>query len=625
MNDITKELQKLKALINQKQTTAIFSNRSNESSRLALGDAELDINDMTKKFVFTRAGVKNPLSIDPKTKSIENIDYINGTSVEELTNNVQSIIELRELVSTYDGRITDLEDDCTDLNNRVVTCENINNEQESRISECELQNTTFETNIQNINSDISSIKSTNIEQNARIINLERAVGHDDLVVKNTARFGEQPETLLFNFLDHDFWYIEPRWSFGDHTRLSMLIKRLFEITTDHIIYISFDVDFNGQICTWTASYDFSEHDEMPYSVDIHCSTNTIYPTEIRFTHGAGQLTSRYEIDVFNIPKYSGTYPVVMKELRVCTQKEKKYNVEISKEGNIMVGGNLTVNGNIQGRLSQLVSGTAAKLFTADNILRWWNEELNTNDTMYFQIGKNHEINGGSFWLEYTNPGYMLFKFYPGNTLMVMHNDTQTTTVHGNLCATRCTITQDATIHGNFTTNNEITCGTLKILAAEKSFTIYYSSRTNKLYLRDDSTNALKDLWGSSQTITHITNVIGDIELGTFCEANGTIYDGYDKISNTDCICVVKQATLLNKKIVGIVINKDEFASHGDVLVKIEPGITAEIGDILCPNGRGYGRVATEDELIFMMMYAIPRPKITCLDTGIDGYVACFIV
>ena len=55
MTDVQKEIQKLKALINQKQTTAIFSNKSNESTKLALSDTELYINDMTRKFSFTRA------------------------------------------------------------------------------------------------------------------------------------------------------------------------------------------------------------------------------------------------------------------------------------------------------------------------------------------------------------------------------------------------------------------------------------------------------------------------------------------------------------------------------------------------------------------------------------------
>ena len=189
----------------------------------------------------------------------------------------------------------------------------------------------------------------------------------------------------------------------------------------------------------------------------------------------------------------------------------------------------------------------------------------------------------------------------------MNNDSQTTTIHGKL-----------EIKGS-TSASSVNASSITIGQVQ----LYWQSSKNVVIVYNAATNTFSSIGGGSQTITHVSNVVG--ELGTFCETTGTIYDGYDKISNTDCICAVKQATLLNKKIVGIITNEDEFASHGDVLVKIAPGTVAEIGDILCPDENGYGRVATEDELIFMMMYAIPRPKITCLDTGIDGYVACFIV
>ena len=123
MTDINKELQKLKALVNQKQTTAIFSNKSNESTKVALGDAELYINDMTRKFSFTRAGVKNPVMVDAKTKSIENVEYINGTKVDDITGSAQSINHLRERVDNHEVRINE--------------CENKNIEQDERISQLE--------------------------------------------------------------------------------------------------------------------------------------------------------------------------------------------------------------------------------------------------------------------------------------------------------------------------------------------------------------------------------------------------------------------------------------------------------------------------------------------------------
>ena len=131
------------------------------------------------------------------------------------------------------------------------------------------------------------------------------------------------------------------------------------------------------------------------------------------------------------------------------------------------------------------------------------------------------------------------------------------------------------------------------------------------------------LFNGSQTITHVTNAAG--EIGTFCESNGEIYDGYEKIEQTDCICQVQQSTSLNKKIVGIITTENEFASHGDCLVKVNSIEGLEVGDILAPDENGCGRKATDEEELFMMRKAIPRPKITSFNTGIDGMVACFIV
>ena len=82
---------------------------------------------------------------------------------------------------------------------------------------------------------------------------------------------------------------------------------------------------------------------------------------------------------------------------------------------------------------------------------------------------------------------------------------------------------------------------------------------------------------------------------------------------------------MNKKIVGIICGENTFASHGDVLVKVADITGLEIGDILCPDENGYGKKADEAELMLMVLHAIPRPKITSLDTAFEGYVACFLV
>ena len=129
------------------------------------------------------------------------------------------------------------------------------------------------------------------------------------------------------------------------------------------------------------------------------------------------------------------------------------------------------------------------------------------------------------------------------------------------------------------------------------------------------------LVGGSRTITHLTNLSG--EVGTFCEATGEIYDGYEKIDNTDCICKVRTASSLSSKVVGIITGEKSFASHGDALVKVIPG-SYNIGDILAPAENGYGRKATSDELQFMVLNSVPMVKITSINTGIANTVATFI-
>ena len=59
-------------------------------------------------------------------------------------------------------------------------------------------------------------------------------------------------------------------------------------------------------------------------------------------------------------------------------------------------------------------------------------------------------------------------------------------------------------------------------------------------------------------------------------------------------------------------------------MKVVPG-TYKLGDILVPDITGLARVATEKELQYMMLHAIPRPKVTSLNTGIEGVVAAFII
>jgi hypothetical protein len=111
---------------------------------------------------------------------------------------------------------------------------------------------------------------------------------------------------------------------------------------------------------------------------------------------------------------------------------------------------------------------------------------------------------------------------------------------------------------------------------------------------------------SSMTITHKTDV-SDCNLGRFCESTGLIFSKYEEVGIKDCITGVKLATTLNTKILGIVTSETQFASHGDVLVKVVDG-EYHLGDLLVPTENG-ARVATEEEKLFIMLNGLPKVRV----------------
>ena len=413
MTDVHRELQKLKALINQKQTTAIFSNKANESTKLALGDVELYINDMTRKFSFTRAGVKNPIAIDPKTKSLENVEYLNGVKVDDITSSTVAIEKLEELTSKHT----------------------------SEIAECK--------------ASIDDIERKDIERDERVTDLE-------------------------------------------------------ELTTTH-------------------TSEIAEQDNRIAAVEAD--------------------VSELESDVGGYNSRISTVETKVTELEETVGKEHNHDDRYSKLNH--------------------THDTYVNVTTLYNSLKQCAPVDHTHTTFSQTISST-----GTLW---------------GSTLKVP--------THLEMCP------EDSNLKFYVRTSN-------------KKFGVDVYNGSGKI-IRG------VDLLNGSMTITHYTNVTG--EIGTFCESTGDIYDGYEHISHTDCICAVQQSKALNKKIVGIVCSEDEFASHGDVYVRVDDASNLEVGDILCPDANGYGRKATEADLMYMMMYAIPRPKITSLDTAFEGFVACFLV
>ena len=339
MVDVAKELQKLKAMVNQKQTTAIFSNKSNESTKLANGDTELYINDMTRKFSFTRAGVMNPVMIDPKNKSLENVEYLNGVKVEDITSSAIAIAALERDVNDHEVRISKVEAEVAvvdELDERLTDCEIKDVEQDVKIAEVESE----------VNDRYTKKEVDDKFENFIIKDHTHTKFDNDLTINGDVMFGQQSSDVeVFNFLKHEYLYMDPDWgTLNNKIALTIAVKNdLFEITTAHVIYIGVEALIDGKVCSWKARYDLSQHSTMPSLVIMPCTSHTIEPNEIRFVPKIPGLPN-YTFVVQDIDAPYNQYPITVTELRVC--KTAGYPVKIWKEGNVDIGGNLTVDGTL---------------------------------------------------------------------------------------------------------------------------------------------------------------------------------------------------------------------------------------------------------------------------------------
>ena len=271
-----------------------------------------------------------------------------------------------------------------------------------------------------------------------------------------------------------------------------------------------------------------------------------------------------------IRQYTGNFITLSRELTL-----------LDENGNTKIPGDLTVSGNF----------SAPNIYTKSEV-----------DNLIAQGSKIEQINND---LTISGNVTVANKL----TTYILDSPTAALEVVPKICCPSIWCTNDAEFNADVDVYGELTVHDYAVI------------------LGDLSVNTINGTRVGNMTITHKTDEIEHIDkdfIGTFCETNGGIYTGYNEISETDCICQVQQSNTLNPRIVGIITATNQFASHGDVLVKIVPG-TYHLGDILCPDITGKARKATETELQYMMLYAIPRPKITSLDTKIEGTVACFIV
>ena len=218
MGDVQKELQKLKALINQRPATAIFSNKSKESDKICHGDAEFYINEMSKKFVFTRAGVKNPITVDPNAKTLENVEYLNGTKVKDLTTNAEKINELREDVDKHEERIVILEEEYTNSAEKITALETHNSQQDKTIEQ--------------YGNDIISIKAKSSEQDDRITELEKGESTVKIVNAITQIVENQPLTIQYSTKTEELGVVSYTYGIDSNGYLQMVFKP--EITEENL-------------------------------------------------------------------------------------------------------------------------------------------------------------------------------------------------------------------------------------------------------------------------------------------------------------------------------------------------------------------------------------------------------
>ena len=352
---------------------------------------------------------------------------------------------------------------------------------------------------------------------------------------------------------------------------------------------------------------------IPVDLNVAGKTNIsgdLYVKGVKISGGSGDVSKAYVDEQIATHTHSEYLkgPIISGLKEVGSQYVKTTNLEannVNITNNLSVGGDLNVSGDVDIQ-AEFMYGPGFAINSTDFTL---NRFLNCeNDGAYFAGDVN--IDGD----------LTAFSALNVSGKATFSSDVE---INKNLSSSHLTLTQSVSASGG----PNLLMGPLSIRTAENTSNFFING-TAMMKITSAGVKILKS--AGSQTITHETDEIqGPIdstiaEIGTFCETNGGIYTGYNEIAETDCICQVKQSTTLNPKIVGIITGENQFASHGDVLVKIVPG-TYHLGDILCPDITGKARIATETELQYMMLHAIPRPKITSLDTKIEGTVACFLI
>ena len=147
-----------------------------------------------------------------------------------------------------------------------------------------------------------------------------------------------------------------------------------------------------------------------------------------------------------------------------SSQETLLNSSITK-----TGGQLDVGGTI----NSVVSGHKLGILTIDKpYLRYWNENLDTAEdkNLYFQIGRNNSKDSDCFWMHYTYPGQMLFKFYGGGStnFLTMNKNTPLMTIHQNV-----KVEKDLDVTGKITCANIEACNRITVKNSKKNDTAHF--------------------------------------------------------------------------------------------------------------------------------------------------------
>ena len=294
MQDFNSEILKLKALINNKHNTSIFANKANDAEQIVHDGYKIYVNDMTKKFTFTTANTINQITIDPKTKTIDNVEYLNDLKVSDIKTFKQDLdaeieariagdaeLEESKADKVHTHNISDVTDLSNTLNNKANKQE-LDAEIEARIAgDAELEESKADINhvhegmvidnYQTWNDDNTEIHYLKIRQktNPYIQIMKWYVNNNDKIVRSTLK---ENSLYLESYLDgtKTCKYTAEGLEFEDGTKITKDIAT--HNHDDRYALINHVHNVWGSKTYSTIADMYADWNNIPNNTIIECST-----------------------------------------------------------------------------------------------------------------------------------------------------------------------------------------------------------------------------------------------------------------------------------------------------------------------------------------------------------------